>query len=174
MFCLYEKVVYPGHGVAQIHNVVTKVIGGAEATFYELVFLNKDMTILVPTDGAESVGLRALSTPEDIQDMMNTFAMPAKKASDVETVTWNKRNKEYQLKLKRGNLHELTQMYKELHFIAVHKELSFGEKNLLVQIETLLVEEISLVEKMGQEKALEHLRTMCVLPMRKLMAQKMI
>ena len=69
--------------------------------------------------------------------------------------------KEYQLKLKTGTLRELSEIYRDLHFIAGHKELSFGEKHLLQQIESLLVEKISLVEQLGQEKTMEHLRSLC-------------
>lgn len=163
MFCLQEKVVYPGHGVAQIERYVTKIVGGKEATFYELVFLNKDMTVLVPTDNAQSVGLRPLSSHECIQDVFTTLTTPARRINHLEfsASNWNKRNKEYQSKLKMGDLRELSEMYRDLHYISTQKELSFGEKNLLSQIEGLLVEEISLVEQLGQEKTIEHLRTLC-------------
>ena len=64
-----------------------------------------------------------------------------------ETVTtnWNKRNKEYQGKIRTGNLREICEIYKDLKHIQCQKELSFGEKNLLHQTEGLLVEEIALV-----------------------------
>ena len=44
MFRLYDKVVYPGYGVAKINRIFSKIIGGKDASFYELIFLNKDMT----------------------------------------------------------------------------------------------------------------------------------
>lgn len=165
MFCLHEKVVYPGHGVAKIHRIITKLVGGNEAKFYELIFLNKDMTVLVPTDNADTVGLRPLSSHELIQDVFITLTAPARRMHHLEfsASNWNKRNKEYQLKLKTGDLKELSEIYRDLHYISLHKELSFGEKHLLQQIEALLVEEISLVEELGQEKTIEHLRALCAL-----------
>lgn len=163
MFCLQEKVVYPGYGVAKIQRIITKLVSGSEATFYELIFLNKDMTVLVPTANAESVGLRALSSPELIQDVFDSLTAPAQRINHIEFTAsnWNKRNKEYQHKLKTGDLRELSEIYRDLHFISTYKELSFGEKHLLQQIESLLVEEISLVEDLGQEKTIEHLRSLC-------------
>ncbi len=163
MFMLEEKVVYPGHGVAKINQILTKSVGGDKASFYELVFLNKDMTVLVPTDNADAVGLRPLSSHECIKDVLQMLTTPAQRISQTEFTAsnWNKRNKEYQLKLKTGTLRELSEIYRDLHFIAGHKELSFGEKHLLQQIESLLVEEISLVEQLGQEKTMEHLRSLC-------------
>lgn len=163
MFCLNEKVVYPGHGVARVQRIITKLVGGCEASFYELIFLNKDMTVLVPTANADAVGLRPLSSHELIQDVFITLTAPARRINHFEFTAsnWNKRNKEYQLKLKTGDLKELSEIYRDLHFISTHKELSFGEKHLLAQIESLLVEEISLVEELGQEKTIEHLRALC-------------
>jgi CarD family transcriptional regulator len=163
MFIVEEKVVYPGHGVAKINRILTKLVGTDKASFYELVFLNKDMTILVPTDNAESVGVRPLSSHQCIKDVLAMLTTPAQRISQAEFTAsnWNKRNKEYQIKLKTGTLRELSEIYRELHFIAGYKELSFGEKHLLQQIESLLVEEISLVEQLGQEKTIEHLRSLC-------------
>ncbi len=165
MFCLHEKVVYPGHGVAHINRIITKLVGGNDASFYELVFINKDMTILVPTVNADAVGLRSLSSHELVKDVFEILTEPTKRISHSEfsASNWNKRNKEYQLKLKTGNLRELSEIYRDLHVIALHKELSFGEKSLLQQIENLLVEEISLVEELGQEKTIEHLRSLCAI-----------
>ena len=162
MFSLHEKVVYPGHGVAKIHRILKKLVDGAEASFYELVFLNKDMTVLVPTDNADAVGLRALSSHEHVLGVFSYLTKVSPDSSEVACTNWSKRNKEYQLKLKKGDLRELCEIYRELHYISGHKELSFGEKNLLHQIEALLVEEISLVEDLGEEKTIEHLRSLCL------------
>lgn len=53
---------------------------------------------------------------------------------------------------------DLTEIYRDLRHISMHKELSFGEKNLLAQTEALLVEEIALVEQRLQERIIEQLR----------------
>ena len=95
--------------------------------------------------------------------MFGSFLAPARKINYTEFTAsnWNKRNKEYQIKLKSGDLKDLSEIYRDLHYIAVYKELSFGEKHLLQQIEGLLVEDILLVEELGQEKTIEHLRSLC-------------
>ena len=60
MFSVYDKVVYPGHGVAQIQRIVEKNISGATIAFYELTFLHKDVTVLVPTNNAIMVGISVI------------------------------------------------------------------------------------------------------------------
>jgi len=160
MFTLGEKVVYAGHGVAKISRVIEKKVAGSTTSFFELIFLNKDMTILVPTNNLTAVGVRRLSSREKINDIFKLLAQPADLPSyDVTTNNWNKRNKEYQCKLRTGNLSEICKIYRDLRHIAAYKELSFGEKNLLQQTEALLVEEIALVENVGEERAIEQLRS---------------
>lgn len=163
LFSLNEKVVYPGHGVAKINDIVEKLVAGQKTTFYELTFLNKDVTVLVPTNKGEAVGLRPLSSADHIKAVFRLLTEPARKINHYEFTAsnWNKRNKEYQLKLRTGGLKDLSEIYRDLRYISTQKELSFGEKNLLHQTEALLVEEISLVQQLGQEKTIEHLRSLC-------------
>lgn len=161
MFVLGEKVVYAGHGVAKISRIVEKNVAGSITCFFELKFLNKDMTILVPTNNLSAVGVRRLSSRESINDIFKLLSEPCEPVLyDLTTTNWNKRNKEYQCKLRTGNLSEICKIYRDLKHIAAQKELSFGEKNLLHQTEALLVEEISIVENVGEEKAIEQLRSL--------------
>ena len=76
MFNQHEKIVYPGHGVAIIERVLERKVGGKTANFYELRFLNKDMTILVPVDNIESIGIRKLSTQKDALVIATTAIVP--------------------------------------------------------------------------------------------------
>jgi CarD family transcriptional regulator len=159
MFTRNEKVVYPGHGVAVISSIIEKRIAGNISQFFELRFLNKDMTILVPTDNAIEVGIRPLSSTDHINDIFKKLAQPAViKNHDAVVSNWNKRNKEYQGKLRSGDLLEIGAIYRDLRHIEHHKELSFGEKNLLQQTESLLVEEISIVNNIAADCAAECLR----------------
>lgn len=163
MFDVNQKVVYPGHGVAEVTALIEKIIGGVATVCYELKFLTKDVTILVPVVNAEMVGIRALSSCEYISDVFTFLATPARKLSFYEFTasTWNKRNKEYKIKLGKGGLRELCEVYRDLRLIETQKELSFGEKNLLAQTETLLVEEISLVQRKNPEEVIEALKIIC-------------
>lgn len=144
MFLLNEKVVYPGYGVAIINRLVERLVVNKKTNFFELKFYNKDMTVLIPEDRLQSIGVRKLSSDQEIIgmfDFLKTFD-----ARDIITEhnasTWNKRNKEYQSKLRAGQLLGIASIYKELQLIGLDKELSFGERNLFNQIEFLLIEEI--------------------------------
>lgn len=159
-FELNEKVVYPGHGVAKINRIVEKVISGKTTTLYELRFINKEMTILVPVNSLEVNGIRPLSSQDSIEVVFELLSQPSpRKAHQQVTSNWKHRNKAYQGKLKENNLRATAEIYRDLKSIELNKELSFCEKNLLLQAEMLLAQEIAHVQKIGEEKAIEHLRS---------------
>jgi len=159
MFNLNEKVVYPGHGVAKVSCIVEKIVGGVVTKFLELKFFNKDMTILVPMESSVAVGLRRLSSRKNIEGAMKILSEPVG-GFENNNVNWNKRNKEYQCKLRSGDIYEVCKIYRDLKYISSQKELSFGEKDLLSKTESLLAEEISIVNNEGEEKTIQSLRSM--------------
>jgi CarD family transcriptional regulator len=168
MFLVSEKVVYPGHGVVQVNRIIEKIIGGIKTTCYELKYINKEGIILVPTIQASLVGMRPLSSPELIDEIFNILAQPTRLNShrddpkyEFNSSNWNKRKKKYQFQLQQGSLAELSEIYRDLRFIETQKLLSFGEKNLLIQTELFLIEEIALVKKMSKEEIMGQLRTLC-------------
>ncbi len=164
MFFLRQKVVYPGYGVAYVNRIIEKKVGAQNAAFYELTFLKKDMTFLVPVSNIESIGLRSLSSQDDIHNIFDTLSKPERKLSPFEfsASSWNKRHKEYQLKLRRGTLEDLSAIYKDLRTIEAQKRLSFGEKTILQKTEGLLVEEIAVVQDAEAEKTVQKLRDLCL------------
>lgn len=165
MFSLYEKVVYPGHGVAEINRIIDTKVAGQLTSFFELTFLNKDMTILVPIKNVMSVGIRRLSSREKISDIFKMLAEPINGIQHEGAVpNWNKRNKDYLGKIRTGDLRKICEIYRDLKHIESQKELSFGEQNLLSTTERLLVEEIALVNDAAKEQTMQQLRSLICLP----------
>lgn len=162
MFSVGEKVVYPGHGVAVVNQVIHRMFGGSSTLLYELKFLNKDMTILVPIDNLTSIGIRQVSSPAVINALWQLLLEQVSiNYSELVVATWNKRNKKYQTILRSGNMQEIARIYRELQSLGHAKELSFGERQLLAQVELLLAQEISLVEQVTVEEAIVRLRSCC-------------
>lgn len=148
MFVKDETVVYPGHGVAKIEDIVVHQFHGSSVTFFKLIFLFKDMTILVPTYNVDSIGLRKPCARGDIDTVLDEISRKAsypRCLADVTPGGWNKRQKEYQLKVESGNLSKVASVYRDLMVQNKNKELSFGEKNLLQITEHLIAQEIHVV-----------------------------
>lgn len=147
MFCRNEKVVYPGYGVAVIQDIIAKQVLGKKSEFLQLKFMNKEITILVPMEKTSVLKLRKLLSPVEIESALASISsiFPiGKKEEKVLTATWSKRQKEYLSKIQSGDIKEIGLMYCELKHIEMQKELSFGEKTLLLQVEDLLTEELSI------------------------------
>lgn len=161
MFSENEKVVYSGHGVAVITRIVEKKIGSGNVNFFELKFLSKDMTILVPVANAQGAGMRKLSSKKEIGDLFAFIStVVVADINDNGIANWNKRNKEYQVKIRTGDLIEIGEIYRDLNRSQLVKELSFGEKDLLQKTESFLVEEISLVNNQSPYEVEQYLRTL--------------
>jgi CarD family transcriptional regulator len=65
-FKVGNKAVYPAHGVVQIRAVESKEICGTIRDFYILQVVDSDVTLMVPTDNAKTVGLRPVITRKQI------------------------------------------------------------------------------------------------------------
>ena len=57
-----------------------------------------------------------------------------------------------------GSLKDISEIYRDLKWVSRTKELSFGEKNLLIKAEALLAQEISAAQHVDEDKALQSLR----------------
>jgi CarD family transcriptional regulator len=160
MFCLHERVVYPGHGIAEVNRVIERNIGGVTTKLLELRFLHKDMTVLVPLANINEIGLRKLSTKTEIDIIYKNLAKPTTwETPEIISTSWSKKSKKYQSEISSGDIFKISKIYMDLKRISLRKELSFGERALLQQAETLLAQEISMVQDIIEDKAKTRLRS---------------
>lgn len=161
LFTLDQKVVYPAHGVARVVEIIERTVGGTAMKFYKLSFLYKDMTILIPVEGSSQTGVRPLSSIAQIDEAIACMGHVEKRPLhdiDINPSGWNKRQKDYQLRIQSGDFKVVLDIYQELMFISQQKELSFGEKGLLHTTEELLVQELVVVKAIDRSQAVEILR----------------
>jgi len=124
-----EKVVYPAHGVAVIEDIQTRVISGTERRFYMLKILGTEkMTIMIPTEQVESVGLRRVIGKDMVEKI---YRILRQRKVEVDTQTWNRRYREYTEKIKTGSPLEIAKVLRDLLVLKGDKELSFGERKML-------------------------------------------
>jgi len=149
MFKIGDRAVYPAHGVGVIEDIKCRVISGAKRTFYVLRIVDKDMTIMIPTDNAQSVGLREII---DKKEVPKVFRILAEKNVGVDCQTWNRRYREYMEKIKSGSVFEVAEVLRDLVLLRCDKDLSFGERQMLDLAQNLLVKELSIAKNMAEEK----------------------
>lgn len=161
-FEINDMVFYPGHGVAVIESEVEKSISGNTARFFKLKFIYKDVTILIPINSkSETVYIRSLSSKDLVEQAYNELYKEFEKKSgtvDFSPSCWNRRNKDYQLKIQKGDLLDIARVYRDLMHISHEKELSFGERKILQTTKELLLEEILLVANEPREVVMQKLQ----------------
>ena len=148
MFKVGDNAVYPAHGVTVVKRIEEKVVGDKKKTFYVLQVVDNQMTIMVPTDNAEAVGLRGIISDSEVK---RVYTILKERDVKIDQTTWNRRYREYMEKIKTGSVFEIAEVLRNLFLLRHSKDLSFGERKMLDQAKHLLVKEISLARKTKEE-----------------------
>jgi CarD family transcriptional regulator len=147
MFKVGDLAVYPAHGVGVIQSIEHKQISGNEHNFYIMKILDNGMTIMIPTDNVESVGLRGVIDPTEVPKI---YRILQERDLDLVTQTWNRRYREYSEKIKTGSVYEIAEVLRDLVLLRYDKNLSFGERKMLDMARSLLVKEISVAQQRAE------------------------
>jgi CarD family transcriptional regulator len=146
-----DRVVYPHHGAAVIERKEKRVAFGEETEYLVLRMAHGDLTLSVPADKAEDVGMRPPISVEDVEDL---FELLRKK--DVrEPSNWSRRFKNHQEKLKSGDVYQVAEVVRNLALREASKGLSAGEKSMLVRARGVLVSELSFALDVSEDEALD-------------------
>lgn len=151
-FKVGDKAVYPAHGVGEVTAIERRDIGGSIQTFYVLKILDNGMKIMVPAVQAQQVGLREIISAEEADEVFDILR--EKEISHVDSVTWNRRYREYMEKIKTGSVFEVAEVLRDLYRMKAKKDLSFGERKMLDMARSLLVKELSIAKSL-EEDAIE-------------------
>ena len=157
MFKVGDLAVYPAHGVGLIERIETQEISGCRQDFYVMRILDNGMIIMIPTNNVENVGLREIIEHAEVATL---YSILKKRDVPIDNQTWNRRYREYMDKIKTGSVFEVAEVYRDLLILKVEKDLSFGERKMLDTARNLLVKEISLAKKVGEEQVEEELDKM--------------
>jgi CarD family transcriptional regulator len=149
MFNVGDLAVYPAHGVGIIEKIETQEISGCRQDFYVMRILDNNMIIMIPTNNVNSVGLRDVIGNTEVDKL---YSILEKKDVTIDNQTWNRRYREYMDKIKTGSIFEVAEVYRDLLILKTEKDLSFGERKMLDTARSLLVKEISLAKKVGEDQ----------------------
>src|SRR5881409_2962539 len=115
--------------------------------------LHNDMTVNVPTENADAVGLRKV-----IDEQMVSKVLKALTGNGTEMPkNWNRRFKHNRDKMKTGDIFELAEVVRNLSLRDGEKGLSTGEKQMYVKAKKILASELMYAKNMSEDEALEWL-----------------
>ena len=151
MFQVGDKVVHPMHGAGVIDSIVREKISGKAMDFYVFKMPISGLTLKIPTENSEAIGVRAVKSADEIEAVI--ARVPA--LSIDMTSNWNHRYRENMDRLKSGDLDEVSAVIKALMHRASTRGLSNGERKMLHIAKQILVSEIVLAEDVAYPDAEE-------------------
>lgn len=145
-----ETVVYPHHGAAKIIEVKKRKLGGEEKLFLKLQVNQGDLTIEVPADNCDLVGVRDVIDQEGLERVFEVLRAPFTE----EPTNWSRRYKANLEKLASGDVIKVSEVVRDLWRRDQEvRSLSAGEKRMLAKARQILVSELALAEKTDEEQA---------------------
>jgi CarD family transcriptional regulator len=149
-FDVGDKVVYPHHGAAVIEKREKRPSPSGESREYLVLRLaHADLTLMVPADNTDSVGLREVINDEEVEEV---FAVLRKKEARMPT-NWSRRFKNHVEKLKSGDIYQVAEVVRNLSLRENEKGLSAGEKRMLANSRKILVSELTFALNVDEEEA---------------------
>jgi CarD family transcriptional regulator len=144
-----DKVVYPHHGAGTVVKRESREVLGEKREYLTIQILHNDMTVQVPAENAEKVGLRKVIEEDMVAMVMSALtgggtAMPK---------NWNRRFKHNRDKMKTGDIMELAEVVRNLSLRDHEKGLSTGEKQMFVKAKKILVSELMYAKGMDEDEA---------------------
>src|SRR6476619_7070161 len=111
------------------------------------------MTVNVPSENAEAVGLRKVIG----EDMVKVVVKALTGGGTQMPKNWNRRFKHNRDKMKTGDILELAEVVRNLSLRDSEKGLSTGEKQMFVKAKKILASELMYAKDMDEEEAAEWL-----------------
>ena len=148
-FTVGETVVYPHHGAALIEAIDTRTIKGVDKVYLVLKVAQGDLTVRVPAENAEFVGVRDVVGAEGLERVFQVLRMP----HTEEPTNWSRRYKANLEKLASGDVIKVAEVVRDLWRRERERGLSAGEKRMLAKARQILVSELALAENTNEDKA---------------------
>jgi CarD family transcriptional regulator len=163
LFEVGDKVVYPHHGAGTVVRRETRTVLGQEREYLTIKILHNDMTVNVPCENAEKVGLRWVIDEEMVEVVVSVLSG----GSTEMPKNWNRRFKHNRDKMKTGNILELSEVVRNLALRDHEKGLSTGEKQMYVKAKKILASELMYAKDLDEEQAAEWLEEILAKPVAK-------
>jgi CarD family transcriptional regulator len=109
------------------------------------------MTLRVPFNKAESVGMRKLSSDKTLKEAMETLKGKPK----VKRTMWSRRAQEYEAKINSGDLVSIAEVTRDLFRPDDQPEQSYSERQIFEAASSRLARELAAMEKTDEKAALE-------------------
>ena len=153
MYQVGDKVVYPHHGAGTVVKRETREVLGQKREYLTIKILHNDMTVQVPCENADQVGLRRVIGEKEVAVVLKALTG----GSTEMPKNWNRRFKHNRDKMKTGDILELAEVVRNLSLRDHEKGLSTGEKQMFVKAKKILASELMYAKGMDEDECAEWL-----------------
>lgn len=150
-----QSIVYPTHGVGKIISIEVQEIAGLMLELYIIEFDKDKMTLKVPTNKVESVGMRAISDGVLIERALKVLKGRAR----VKRAMWSRRAQEYEQKIHSGDIIAIAEVVRDLHRNDEQREQSYSERQLYEAALERLSREVASSKNLNESEAIEEVTT---------------
>ena len=142
-FKIGEIVVYPKHGVGEIMKIESMEVAGIKTKFYVVKMEQAKLTIRVPLEKKDFVGLRKISSKKIIDEIFNVLKLKPK----VRRIMWSRRAQEYDSKIYSGDPIKIAEVIRDLFRKNSQPDQSYSERQMFQIALERLAREVAAVEK---------------------------
>ena len=143
-----DTVVYPHHGAAVIEKREEREVSGQTRDYLVLRLTYGDLTLMVPADSCEEVGIRSVVSKKEVEQVLDILRAPEGKAPK----NWSRRFKANYEKLRSGDIFQVAEVVRNLATRDVDNGLSAGEKRMLNKARQMLLSELAAATKKSEDK----------------------
>ena len=158
-----DKVVYPHHGAGTVVKREKREVLGEKREYLTIRIEHNNMTVNVPAENCEIVGLRKVIDEEAVKKVLKYLTSGGTEMPK----NWNRRFKHNRDKMKTGDIFELAEVVRNLSLRDGEKGLSTGEKQMYVKAKKILASELRFAKNLSEEDAIAWLDDVLVAPERK-------
>jgi CarD family transcriptional regulator len=144
-----DMVVYPHHGAAVVEDLVDLEMFGKQRTYIKLCLPHAGLTLMVPADSSEKVGLRGVVSKDEMDKVFDLL----REDEGLTPILWSQRYKVNLAKLISGDIYQGAEVVRDLSLRENGRGLSGAEKRMLAKARQILISELTFVVGSTEENA---------------------
>ena len=148
MFRKGDKVVHPRHGAAVVEDLVELERFGEQRVYVKLR-LPHGLTLMVPVESTEQVGLRGVVSRDELDEVFDLLRGDEGRMP----ILWGKRYRANLAKLFSGDIYHVAEVVRNLSLRERGRGLSSAEKRMLAKAREILISELTFVVGSTEENA---------------------
>ena len=149
MYSVGDNVVYPHHGAGKVTKVERREVLGRQREYLTIQILHNHMTVMVPVENAERVGLRKVVKAGVVDQVVGVLRGSATEMPE----RWSRRYKHNDEKLKTGDIFEVAEVIRNLTIRYADKDIPTGEKQMLAKAKKILASEFVYARGLSEDAA---------------------